>query len=413
VDGRDLLLTVDVEVQRYAQDNLAKQVKKLKYATGGAAVVLKLQGNEILAAASVPGFDPAVLGQQYSELRRDKKYLPLADRVFGQRYPPGSIVKPIVLAAALTAKKISPSRKFLCRGRLNPDSRAFACWLQPYGHGQIAAVRAVSESCDVYFYKVGELLGMEHLCWWYRQVGLGSTSSVKLPESRGLVPTEDFMLSRHGRIGGRGDARNLAIGQGDLEITVLQAANMVASLLRDRYMPVRLVADEKLPTGRAVGFSSQAIATARQGMFDVVNTRSGTAYKYVRTPKVNIAGKTGSAQAPGRPVEWRVKYTDDNGTELSRQVTDLDEFRRNCPVPWERVACRTVGRWPVLRPDDRRDKYGNQKHLLHAWFVGYAPAEDPKVVVAVLIEYGMHGNSVAGPVARDIIVKCHQLGYLR
>jgi len=408
-DGRDVSLTIDARLQRFAQDRLQKQIELEqfnKYAAGGAAVVLKLAGNEVLAAASVPGYDPSTLGKRYRQLRADYKHLPLLDKAFRGQYPPGSIVKPMVLAAALTAQEITANEAITCVGRLSPESRWFRCW-RAGGHGPIAAVRAVAESCDVYFYKLGERLGAGHLCWWYRRVGFGQPSGCGILESPGNVPAGPM---------GVGDARNLAIGQGDLTVTPVQAANMLASLLRGRYMPVRLVleADTNKPAARFVGFTERAIELAREGMFEAVNAIGGTAYKQVRTDEVSIAGKTGSAQAAGRPIRWRVKYRQRNATGADRVLTaytdDLEGFMEQHR---DVLGYRTVERWPRLDEQDAMDDFGRKRDLSHAWFVGYAPAEDPKVVVAVLIEYGMHGNTAAGPVARDLILKCLELGYLQ
>ena len=208
----------------------------------------------------------------------------------------------------------------------------------------------------------------------------------------------------------KGDARNLSIGQGYLDVTPIQAVNMLASLLRGRYQPVRLVVDQLVESGWHVGFSQEATALARQGMFEVVNTAGGTAQQYVRAPGVSIAGKTGSAQAPTRRIGWDIKYTDQNGKVIVDRISDWDSFVETSPVPREQIS-RSAVTWPTLRAEDRLDKLGRKRHILHAWFVGYAPADNPKVAVVVLIEYGMHGNSQAGPVARDIILKCLELGY--
>lgn len=410
-DGSDITLTIDVPLQEFVQKLLSKQVENLPYATGAAAVVMDLDGNNLLSVVSVPGYNLSDFSENYAALSEDGLNLPLFDRALMGKYPPGSIVKPAVGAWGITCGKISENTTFICRGYLSENTKRFRCWRPPPGHGELSLVDAIHQSCDVYFYHLGELISAQSLTHLYQSIGFGRSVHFDLPNTRGFVPTQKWFISRHGRGMSIGDARNLAIGQGDLLISPLQSVLMVSSLLTNKYQAPRLVVGSSVPKPVVVGFSQHAINLAKRGMEQTVNNPRGTAYKYVYTPKIHLAGKTGSAQSPPRRL-WKVKYYDKKTQKhLTKVAQNLRFFLKRHHLERSEVEAHRFS-YPVLSKEDQRDAYGRRRGLSHAWFVGYAPANNPKVVASVMVEYGISGGSAAGVVFKDIMLKCSELGYL-
>jgi penicillin-binding protein 2 len=277
-------------------------------------------------------------------------------------------------------------------------------------------IHAIKNSCDVYYYHIGELITAEGMSDLYQKIGFGSPIPLGISNSGGRVPTQEWFVEHHGRGMSTGDARNLAIGQGDLEITPLQAAIMTSAIATGRYQPPRFLVGEPLPPGRPIGISQYALQLARNGMVKVLNDPDGTGHKwgYAEDLTVLAAGKTGSAQAPGRSIEWEVSYPDqDTGLIVKKTVTNLRKFLENPPVPRKEISWRTTKSFPELLEKDQVDPHSGRKNsLAHAWFIGYAPAQNPKIAVVVLIEYGMAGGKGAGPAFKDIMLMCQDLGYI-
>jgi len=419
VDGSDLVLTIDIALQEYAENRLREQVEELDYATAGAAVVIDLSDQRLLALASVPTYDPAEYSSKYKQLSSDLKSLPLLNRALTVRYCPGSIVKPIVAEIAFDCHAISPTTTFECTGRLFPGRNAYRCWRPPPGHGQLGVVEAISQSCDVFFYNVGERIGAARLARYYRMFGLADKpAGIMLPCNAGLVPTQQWFHRQHGRAMSVGDARNLAVGQGDLQITPLHAAVMFSALLTGTLRPVRLVANDELPQPVELDLNRDAVNLVLEGMEKTVTAETGTGHKYAYTDEIRLAGKTGSAQAPGRAIRWRIEYTDAGGTVHTEQTDNRYQRVRELQAKDSEItnlSVITIAWYPVLKKEHRfyHADPDRPNRPAHAWFVGYAPASNAKVVIAVMIEYGMSGGRAAGPVFRDLALKCRELGYLR
>jgi penicillin-binding protein 2 len=420
-DGQDIVLTIDVDLQEYVQHRLKQQIddiakeRQWRYAIGGAAVVIDVRKWELLALASVPTFDPSKYLEEFRQLSDDHVNLPLFNRALYGRYAPGSIVKPIIGAWAISDGKVTPFQTFLCRGYLSENLKRFKCWL-PSGHSYVDLIHAIKGSCDIYFYHIGELLTAEGVADFYKKIGFGEPVPFGIDNAAGRVPTQEWFISHHGRGMSVGDARNLAIGQGDLEVTPLQAAIMMSAVATGRYQPPRFMVGEPLPKGHSIGISSYALNLARNGMDKTLNDPDGTGHKYGFSDELTIAaaGKTGSAQAPARSIEWQVSYQDPVTSQPVTQITDnLSKFIHNAPVPEKDLEWKTIRSIPEMKAEDKRDpNTGRSLGLAHAWFAGYAPANRPKVVVVTFIEYGMAGGSGAGPVFRDIMLKCQDLGYI-
>lgn len=364
VPGKNTVLTIDITLQ--------ERVAALVTATGrnGCAVLLSVPRCEVLSLVSVPTYDLNRYRADYNDLARDVVNLPLRHRAVGERYPPGSAMKPITAIAALTDGKISTATTHTCRGSLfsNP-ALGFRCWIVGRGsHGPLAVVDALMQSCNVFFYKVGEALGVSRLGYWARQFGYSQLPGTGLPEEvKGTVPQN----------GSPGEARMLAIGQSRIGVTPLHVANAMATIARNgEYLsPMLVLEGGPAQRRRTVPGSAEAFAAVRRGMDKVANDpRSMTAYKYFHGPGVNeldfeMCGKTGTAETSPRLVD-----TDGDG-----------------------------------RPDVRLD--GRM-----VWFVGFAPKHDPKVAFAIMLEYVLKDDGGGGkncaPIAREVLRICREMGYL-
>jgi penicillin-binding protein 2 len=346
VPGQDVHLTIDIALQADVEELLDRA------ATGcGAAVVLDCRSGEVLALATSPRFDVRSFQADFPDLAKNPGR-PLVNRAIAGTYPMGSTFKAVTATAGLHEGVLTPRTVLVCEGLLNPESpHRFRCHIYPSGHGSIALRTAVQKSCNVFFFHVAELLsrggggrldlkaGAERLQMWAERFGLGRRSGLGL---RGEAP---------GRID-VDDPRNLAVGQGELQVTPLQAAQVYGLVATSgRMPPLRIIRD--VPSKgepRDLRLNPQLMALLRDAFAAVVNEPGGTGYTYANLPDIAIAGKTGTAQA-GRGED-------------------------------------------------------------HAWFDGFAPADDPRIAFAVIVEHGGHGGTVAAPIARDIVKACQAHGYL-
>jgi len=343
--GRQVRLALDIKMQQAVADVLAQRGEN------GAAVVVHVPTGDVLALVSQPTYDLNSYKARYRDLLADAR-LPLLHRAITRQYPPGSSVKPAVALAGVAEGVITPATTLHCRGYLHVPT-AFRCWRRG-GHGDPALVVAIRDSCNVFFYQVGEMLGVDRLTTWFRWLGLGVRPGTGLPgESAGLVPTRQWLMRRERRGFRPGDARFMAIGQGLLLATPLQIANMMATIARDGvFLSPRVVLDDGGPeqVRRDLKLPATALRTVQDGLYRVVNdSGSMTAYKYARDPNIEICGKTGTAQTERRGYNM-------------------------------------------------------------VWFSGYAPRENPQIAFAVVLEYVPAGDGGGGrncgPLARDLVAWC-------
>lgn len=361
--GNNVYLTIDEELQRTAE-------LLLEGATG-AIVAMDPNNGEILAAASSPAFDPNVFAgrmdhDQWQALVTNP-LRPLENKVVHAEYPPASVYKIVVGMAGLEEGVISPGTTFFCPGGYRFGNRVYRCW-RKQGHGTVSFLNAMAMSCDVYFYQVGQQLGVDRLGWYARASGLGTPTGIETEnESAGLIPTIEWKWKRFGEKWHAGETLSIAIGQGYNLVTPLQLVVLVGAVANGgmRYVPqivksVRTVEGEVVhtPQPRVAGrlpVSTQVLAKVREGLHAVVWGSSGTA-RIAQVEGVEICGKTGTAQVFSRKSDDRLSS-------------------KNLPI-----------------------------HLRdHAWFVAYAPAQSPRIAVAVMVEHGEHGSSAAAPRARDLI----------
>ena len=365
--GDDHMLTIDLGLQQYAAARFGDE--------SGSAVVLDVHSGEILALASLPSYDPnmftaGISRRQWRELISHPRF-PLSNKSINGQYSPGSTFKMIVALAALESGEVEPSHSFYCPGYLKLGNRRFRCWRR-YGHGHLAMVGGLMESCDVYFYEVAKRVGIDRIAAMSRRFGFGEKLDIELPgEKPGLVPTRDWKLAAIGEAWQGGETLVVGIGQGYLLTTPLQLAVMVARIANGGIAVRPRILAEVIRDGQPLAreretFSPMGISPAhfdivRTGMQRVVNDPKGTAYRArIEESALAMAGKTGSVQV--RRISER---------EHRRGVT------KNEDRPWE-----------------ERD---------HALFVAYAPMERPRYGVAVVVEHGGSGGGVAAPIARDIL----------
>jgi len=361
--GQDVHLTVDIRLQ--------KDIEALMGGRNGCIVVLGVRNREVLAMVSVPTYDINRYQQDFNKLIGDKVNLPLLHRAVKKLYPPGSTMKPLAALAALGAGLITPGTEYTCRGYLhNPNS--FRCWHRRGGHGSIDMIEALKRSCNVYFYNVGQGLGVEMFADWLGGFGLADKAGTGLPEERaGHVPTRGTV----------GEARLLAIGQGPMDATPLHVTNAIATIAAGGEFRSPIIALEggPRPVRRQLPVRSEHAEAVKLGMRKVVSESGGTANKYFRAnmPRTAVCAKTGTATV--RP-----------------HVPDLNGNGRVDPE--ERASNM------VLRGD-------------MAWCVGFAPYKNPKFAFAVVVEYVTvgGGGANAGPIARDLIhlLENPQYGYLK
>ena len=365
VSGDTVVLNVDSDLQRICWD--AFQGK------AGAVVVMDPNTGAIMAMVSRPSFDPnlfnrGISGEDWKKLTANT-LCPLQNRAIAGQYPPGSTYKLVVAAAALEEGLITEDTEIFCDGTYPMGDRTFRCW-QKGGHGTVDLHRAIVESCDVYFYHLGEMLGVDKLAEYAEQFGFGSGTGISLPgEKGGLVPTKRWKLKRFGEPWQKGETTSLSIGQGFALVTPLQLIRAYCAVANGGvlYKP-RLVkrieredgqtVSEFLPvTERILPISKKNIDILRDALWGVVNEPHGTGWALKREER-DVCGKTGTAQV-------------------------------------------------ISMKEDEEEKEGEDdvqyRHRDHALFVCFAPYEDPQIAVLVVVEHGGHGGSAAAPIARKII----------
>ncbi len=364
IPGWDLYLTIDVELQRKAEELLRDKV--------GAIVALDPSSGEILALCSSPSYSPSLFARGISRGRwkrlRDHPLHPLTNRAIQGLYAPGSVFKIVTAAAALQEGRLSPKEKLFCGGSWRLGNRTYRCWREG-GHGELSLHRAIVESCDVYFYQVGHRVGIDALSRYAQTFGFGKRTGISLPDEKGgLVPSRKWKREKLGESWWEGETVTLAIGQGYILVTPLQMARMIAAVANggDLYVPLLAQRVKEAEGGREMIYRHQkagrlplrpsVLEEIKRALVGVVAEEGGTG-KAARIEGVRVAGKTGTAQ-----------------------VSKMGEKRLK----------------PEELPYELRD---------HAWFVAYAPADDPKIAVAVLVEHGGHGGSAAAPLAREVIKK--------
>jgi len=363
VPGKDVFLTIDNTLQQAAETMLEGRA--------GAVVAIDPSNGDVLVMASSPSFDQndfigGISSKKWKELLADENR-PMSNKTIQGEYPPASTYKIITALAGLEEGVIDLNTRNYCSGQYQFGNRAYRCWKR-WGHGQVNLLTAMEESCDVYFYKVGESLGVDALAQYARGCGLGKPSGIELENERsGLIPTSAWKKRRYGVPWQPGETMSIAIGQGFNLVTPLQMAVLTAAignggtLYRPRILKAVQTTDNQpievknpeitggLPAGR------ETLKIIQKGLLDVVQGDRGTA-RSIRIKGVEIAGKTGTAQV-----------------------------------------------FSMKKKDRERDEPLDYNLRDHAWFICYAPAENPVIAISVIIEHGEHGSTTAAPVAGNLV----------
>ena len=362
--GADISLTIDAGVQNFAQARLGEE--------SAAAVVMDVTNGDIIAIASAPSFDPnlfvrGISHTDYNALM-ENDHRPLANKTVQGVYPPGSTFKMVTALAAIKAGLITVDTKVRCPGYLEVGGRRFHCWKRA-GHGAVDLERSLSESCDVFYYDIAQKVGIDKIAEMGRELGLGIRHDIPMSAiADGIMPNKQWKLERHKADWRIGDTINASIGQGYVLTSPLQLAVMTARLATGRAVQPRLVRSidgKETPVAEApeLDVAEAALRKIRLGMFAVMNSQRGTAYSSRIAEETLVwAGKTGTSQV--RNI---------TAAERARGVISNDQ------LPW-----------------NRRD---------HALFVGFAPFENPRYAVSVVVEHGGGGSTAAAPIARDIMLR--------
>jgi penicillin-binding protein 2 len=362
--GADIRLTIDAGVQNFAQARLGEE--------SAAAVVMDVTNGDIIAIASAPSFDPnlfvrGISHTDYNALM-ENDHRPLANKTVQGVYPPGSTFKMVTALAAIKAGLITVDTKVRCPGYLEVGGRRFHCWKRA-GHGAVDLERSLSESCDVFYYDIAQKVGIDKIAEMGRELGLGIRHDIPMSAiADGIMPNKQWKLERHKADWRIGDTINASIGQGYVLTSPLQLAVMTARLATGRAVQPRLVRSidgKETPVAEApeLDVAEAALRKIRLGMFAVMNSQRGTAYSSRIAEETLVwAGKTGTSQV--RNI---------TAAERARGVISNDQ------LPW-----------------NRRD---------HALFVGFAPFENPRYAVSVVVEHGGGGSTAAAPIARDIMLR--------
>ncbi len=344
--GAPIEITLDLRMQRALVEALG--------AEAGAGVFLDPRTGEVLALASTPAFDPnrfadGLTREAWQALNADEGR-PLHDRAIASYYAPGSTFKVVMSIAGLETGTIHPSDALFCAGSTVIYGHRRLCWKKG-GHGRVDLERALAQSCNVYFYHLGQRLGIEPIQRFGATLGLGSPTGVDIPgEEGGILPSAEWKQRAHGEPWYPGDTISVAIGQGLIAVTPIQMATMIAGVATGRLPRPHLARTGQSPS-RELPISPGTLATVRRGLEMVVEAGTG---RSVTRGGFTVAGKTGTAQV----------------------------FKKSAGIDADEL------------PKAERD---------HAWFVGYAPVDAPRVAFAVVVEHGGHGGTSAAPIVRQVL----------
>lgn len=360
--GNNLFLTIDLDVQRVAEEAYKDK--------NGALIAMDPKTGHILAMVSKPSFEPftrKITPEEWKALL-ENPYHPLTNKCIQGQYPAGSVFKIITAIAGLESGIITPNTTFRCTGAFPYGNREFRCWKE-HGHGTLSLHRAIAESCDVYFYQLGLKLGVDLIAHYAKEFGLGKLTGISLPhEKSGIVPSSAWKKKRFGVPWYSGETVSFSVGQGYLSTTPLQLLMLISGVANGgkRVLPqvVERIEDiygkvlkeyPPVELGKA-NVSQKTLAVVQDALKGAVNDPHGTGSACL-LKDIKVAGKTGTAQVVALPGDFK-------------------------------------------RGDTSRIP---QKFRDHAWFVAYAPVEDPKIAVAVLVEHGGFGAYAAAPIAKKVI----------
>jgi len=351
--GHEISLSIDLGLQKLAMDWLSEEA--------GGVAVMDADTGQLWALATTPSYDSndfssGLTPEQWAALRDDPLH-PMQNRVIQSVYPPGSVFKHIVAGAGLHYDMIDPNETVHCAGQVRLGRHVFRCWRKG-GHGKVNLEKALVQSCDVYFYKLGKKLTVDRMSEFAQACGFGKPTGIRLPhEKSGIMPTRAWKRKRFGEGWQGGDNLNMAIGQGYTLVTPLQVARFFAGILNGgKLLKPLLIKDEKPVVQAEIPLNPEQLGRLKRALVQTVDNAHGTCRR-LRTKGIVVGGKTGTAQV--------VRLTD--------ELKELDDDQ----IPYR-----------------FRD---------HAWMAAIAEHGDKRFAIAVLVEHGLHGSSGAGPVVKAVI----------
>jgi penicillin-binding protein 2 len=368
VENRDLTLSLDSELQKYIQKLLKKKV--------GSVVVMDTNGS-ILALGSYPEYNlnTFVTGISTKEWKKliQSVDTPFTNKIINGLYPPGSTVKTGLGLTFMTEGIMTQFGHSYCTGSMKLGKRNFRCWKR-HGHAKTTLTKAIRESCDDYFYKGSLKLGIEKMSDGFRNFGLGQKTGVDMPnEFIGTVPSRTWKMNRYSKPWYKGETLNTSIGQGDFLVTPLQMAQFTGLMATGKLITPHIaykLGDEFIKPEIKDILSEkekEKLPIIQFAMHQVCSHIKGTATHFLKT-KIDIAGKTGTAQVVGIS----------QATKKRLKEHEMEYYRRS-----------------------------------HAWLTTYGPYENPQFIVTVLIEHGGHGGTAAGGIVSKIYNKLDKLGYIK
>jgi penicillin-binding protein 2 len=370
--GNSVVLTLDLDVQAAAEKAMEGKM--------GALIAIDPNNGDVLAMVSNPSFDPDIFGGgvkavDWHKLMTDPDH-PLQNRVIQGTYSPGSTFKIVDSIAGMEEKTLTTDTTYYCSGGLWFGGRTYHCW-RKQGHGSLQLHRAIVASCDVFFYQVGEHLGIDKLSHWAHLLGIGEKSGIALDnEKAGTMPSSAWKEHRFHERWYPAETLSVAIGQGYVTATPLQMAQVAAIVANGgiRYRPQFVKQVEGLdgnPTKlyppiieERIDVDPEIIQEIRNAMSDVVNGAGGTGHK-AKLDGIEVCGKTGTAQVVGN------------------KAADLESGTDEDKIPY--------------------------KYRDNGWFIAFAPKDHPQIAIACIIEHGGHGGSAAAPQVHDVMKRFFEL----
>ncbi|MFV0625817.1 MAG: penicillin-binding protein 2 [Alphaproteobacteria bacterium] len=360
VPGNNISLSIDVRLQEKAYELFGEEA--------GSAIVMNVQTGEILAFTSFPTYDTNMIvkgisSKDWNELRNNEKK-PLINKAIAGQYSPGSTFKMIVALASLENNAIKKDTNIYCTGKMALGNHIFHDWKKE-GHGSTNVVQALQHSCDIFFYEMGMRVGIDKISEMAKKFSLGSSLNLGFSgEASGLIPNREWKLKRFKESWQQGENLISTIGQGYILTTPIQLVTMLSQMTNGGYKitPTFIKNEKETPQLREkIDISEKNLETIKEGMYDVMNVPGGTAYMSRFDYKgQKMGGKTGTTQV--RRISMKERQTG------------------------------------IIKQEDLPWKFRN-----HALFVGYAPHDNPKYAVVVIVEHGRGGSAVAAPIASKLL----------
>ena len=365
----DITLSIDMKLQEYLEDLFSDK--------SGAVIIMNVDNGEIVAAGSFPEYDlnPFVTGisqKDWTDLIENLDH-PFTNKLINGLYPPGSVIKMSVAMAFLNSGKIDKDKSYFCGGAIELGNHKFRCWSR-WGHGKMNLNDAIRQSCDIYFYEGSLEVGIDFLSSNLEKHGFGKKTGVDLPnEFIGTVPSKVWKTEKYAKPWYMGETVITSIGQGSFLVTPMQIVKNTAEIASGKGLTphfLKKIDDNEVSFNTYevfTPFEKQNLPYIRKAMYEVANHPKGTAYNHLKDSIVKIAAKTGTAQVVSIPQSEIVRMKE----------KDMEYYHRS-----------------------------------HAWITGYAPFDNPKYAVTILVEHGGGGSSTGGPLLKNIFEKLVDMGYI-